>query len=267
MSKNIDDKLLELMYYLKELKRVAVAFSGGVDSTLLLHVAKTALPKRRVKPLLVNTPATPESEIKYAIENAKNMKLNPDILTIDNVKIINENGNGHKRCYYCKKALFSIIVSKANSLGFYYVIEGTNTDDLEDYRPGIKALKELGIISPFIKKDLSKNEIRQLAKRFGLPVWDKPSSACLVSRFPYDVKITNQELQKVELAEDYLKQQGFSLCRVRNFGEKCVIEVNKDRIKDLSEIQDKIKQKLKSIGFNTVEIDENGYKTGNMDKS
>lgn len=265
MNDLFENKFIELKSFIEKLESCAIAFSGGVDSTLLLFSALEALPKEKIKVITIQTPAVTNEEIKDAINITKAFDIKPEIISMDNVKIINSNGNDSLRCYFCKKALFSKIKQHANESGIQHVLEGTNKSDLSGHRPGIKALEELEIISPFLEVNLYKEEIRKLSKILNLPVWNKPASACLVSRFPYNVTITNQEIQKVAQGEDYLKHIGFAVCRVRNFGEKCIIEVAKEKVNDLIELKHMVEQKFKNIGFKTIEINQNGYLTGNMD--
>ncbi|TIH15833.1 ATP-dependent sacrificial sulfur transferase LarE [Marinifilum sp. JC120] len=242
-----------------------IAFSGGVDSTLLLHAAKETLGERALA-ASITTPYVPKWEQDEAMEFAKQVGVKHVVLEIDFPPELRMNPPEH--CYTCKKILFSKLLGVSQEHGFEHVLEGTNIDDLSDYRPGIKALRELGIRSPFVEAKLTKQEIRELSRRFNLSTWDKPSFACLLSRMPMDVEVTDEALRQVEQAEVFLMQIGFPAVRVRHHGEIARIEVPADRLQDFINANEiyEINNKLKEFGYRHITLDLEGYKMGSLNK-
>ncbi|NDV26803.1 ATP-dependent sacrificial sulfur transferase LarE [Desulfovibrio sp. JC010] len=258
-------KYKKLLGILAETDGAVIAFSGGVDSTLLLHTAKEALDHKAIAASIA-TPYVPRWEQGEAKKFARQLGVKHVVVEMDFPEELRMNPPLH--CYTCKKILFSKLLEVAGEHGFKHVLEGTNIDDLSDYRPGIKALRELDIRSPFVEAELSKQDIRELSRRFELPTWDKPSFACLLSRMPVDVEVTDEALQQVEQAEVFLMQIGFPAVRVRHHGEVARIEVPADRIQDFvnaNEIHD-INNKLKEFGYKHVTLDLGGYKMGSLNK-
>ena len=249
---------------LLELEKVVVAFSGGVDSSFLLFMAYKVLGKNNVIAVTANSETYPEKELDAAIKFAKKYGIIHKIFSSCELSSINQMGNPKDRCYYCKKELFSKLLSIAHENGFQHVIEGSNKDDKKDYRPGRKAIKEFSIISPLFEAELKKEDIRILSKQEGLSTWNKPAYACLTSRFPYFKEIKKEALQMVEKAEAFLINIGFHQCRVRYFGDKAQVEVEKSKVKEALSQKDKIEGALKEIGFKVVIIDPAGYRTGRM---
>lgn len=258
------NKYNQLIKKLQELKRVAVAYSGGVDSTLLLFASVEALTKQNVIAIIVKSLAIPQKEIDSAITIATQLRVPYEIIEADVIKIVNETGNDTNRCYYCKKEIFDKIIKLASVKGFYFVVEGTNTDDLSDFRPGLKALKELAVLSPLLDANLTKEEIRKLSRSFDLPTWDKPSSPCLVTRFPYNSEISFSSLNRVYDAENFIHNLGFKICRVRHFENKAIVEVSQDKVNEALLLKDKITQGLNDFGYEEIVIDVKGYKQGKM---
>ncbi|MBN1696871.1 MAG: ATP-dependent sacrificial sulfur transferase LarE [Spirochaetales bacterium] len=261
---DIQKKYAMLKNRLKELGKVIVAYSGGVDSTLLLRCAVEVLGNENVLAVTAGSEMIPASELNDATAYTKDNGIAHLVIAASGLHEINEKGNPPDRCYHCKKSLFLKITAIAEKRNFTHVIEGSNTDDDNDYRPGKKALEECGVLSPLREAGLGKEEIRKLSKAEHLPSWDKPARACLVSRFPYYMTIHNDMLKKVERAEEFLIEQGFTLCRVRCFGDKALIEVEKTRVREARRILQKIESVLHEIGFREVEIDPDGYRTGRM---
>lgn len=259
----MSEKYIELVDYLKKLKKVLIAFSGGVDSTFLLKVAKDALGDDAVA-VTINSPYIPNWEIEEAREYTEKMKIKHDFI---NVGIIDEiKNNPSNRCYLCKKAIFSKIKEKAINEGFDYIIDGTNLDDTKDYRPGIKALKELKIVSPLLECKITKAEIREMSKELSLPTWNKPAYACLLTRIPFDTTLKIDELNRIEKAEKYLIDRGIAAVRVRSHGELARIEIDpalRERLFN-TDLLDEISRKLKEYGFKYVTIDAAGYQMGSL---
>lgn len=256
-------KYLDLMDYLKKLGRVAVAFSGGVDSTFLLKAAKEALGDN-VKAMTISAPYVPRWELEEAGHLAEELGVEHEIIE---VPIINEiKNNPENRCYLCKKALFGIIQMTAEDQGYNYVVDGTNFNDLDDYRPGLKALEELNVKSPLVECKLTKEEIRSLSRELGLGTWDKPVYACLLTRIPYGNELNEEEFQRIEAAEKYLMDIGFRAVRVRSHGNLARIELDKkDRRRLFDEdILENISDKLKGLGFKYVTLDLAGYRMGSF---
>lgn len=245
----------------------AVAFSGGVDSTFLIKVAHEVLGDKLIA-VTATSSTYPERELKEAIKYAEEIGVKHIIISSEELDIEGFASNPKNRCYYCKKELFTKIKDVAKKNGVEYVFDGSNLDDTGDYRPGMQAARELDVISPLKEAGLTKADIRELSKELGLPTWDKPSFACLSSRFPYGKKITIPKLKMVEEAEQYLLDMGIKQVRVRHHGEIARIEVSPaERVKffDL-EVMDKIGEKFKSIGFTYITLDILGYRTGSMNE-
>ncbi len=260
---NINDKYNNLINYLKDLKSVAVAFSGGVDSTLLLKVAKEALGDNAISITIVS-PYIPKWEIREARELVDKIGIKSYFVEVPMLEEI--RSNPEDRCYICKKSVFNKIKDLAREKGIKYIVDGTNADDTKDYRPGMRALKELDVKSPLLDNSINKEEIRVLSKELQLDTWDKPAYACLLSRIPYNQKIKEKDLDRIEKAEVYMMKLGFRAVRVRSHGNLARIEVpQKERVKLFNEdILDKISKELKELGFKYVTVDIEGYKMGSL---
>ncbi|KRU24865.1 subunit A of potassium-transporting ATPase [Clostridium sporogenes] len=260
---NINDKYNNLINYLKDLKSVAVAFSGGVDSTLLLKAAKEALGDNAISITIVS-PYIPKWEIREARELVDKIGIKSYFVEVPMLEEI--RSNPEDRCYICKKSVFNKIKDLAREKGIKYIVDGTNADDTKDYRPGMRALKELDVKSPLLDNSINKEEIRVLSKELQLDTWDKPAYACLLSRIPYNQKIKEKDLDRIEKAEVYMMKLGFRAVRVRSHGNLARIEVpQKERVKLFNEdILDKISKELKELGFKYVTVDIEGYKMGSL---
>ena len=264
----LHDKKLKLEGYLKELGSVAVAFSSGVDSTFLLKAAKDVL-KDNVIAVTARSASFPKRELDEAVKFCEKEDIKQVFVDIDEMSVEGFRENPVDRCYFCKREVFGRIKEAAGSYGIKNVAEGSNIDDNGDYRPGLKAVAELGIKSPLRYAGLTKNEIRELSKELGLPTWDKPSFACLASRFVYGETITKEKLGMVDKAEQLLLDLGFKQFRVRIHGNIARIEVLPDEISKLTEesVRNKVYKTLKELGFAYVTMDLAGYRTGSMNET
>ncbi|MFH1994152.1 MAG: ATP-dependent sacrificial sulfur transferase LarE [Nitrospinota bacterium] len=246
---------------------VLIAFSGGVDSTFLLKTA-SIIPNLNLLGVTALSSTYPKSEQDEAVQLAKEMGVKHTLIDSEELDIPQFADNNPDRCYHCKKELFSKLKEIAKENGLKYVLDGSNADDSSDYRPGSKAVAELGIKSPLQEAGLTKEEIRELSKEMGLPTWDKPAMACLSSRFPYGEKITKDKLAAIEEGERFLRGLGFRQLRLRHHGNIARIELSKDDIKRVIEqnMSQQIIEKIKSLGFAYVTIDLEGYRTGSLNE-
>lgn len=258
-----NEKLQKLKDYLIELGSVAIAYSAGVDSTFLLAVASEVLGDKAVA-ITVNSATFPEQENNDAISFCEKRGIKHYSFEVNQLEIPNFKYNPVDKCYICKKELFSRLISFAKDLGIANVVEGSNMDDMGDYRPGARAIKELSVLSPLQVAGLTKAEIRALSKEMDLPTWNKPSMACLATRFVYGEEITKEKLKMVELAERYLYDLGFSQVRVRVHKDIARIELEQGELSKAVEMSNNITDYLKQLGFDYVTLDLNGYKQGSM---
>lgn len=267
MAMKHQDFLKRLQSNLKKLGSLAVAYSGGVDSTFLLSVAHDVL-KDKVMAITARSATFPEREFMEAFDFIRSAGIKHVVVKSDELKIKGFADNRPDRCYQCKVELFSKFKAVAARYRIQNIAEGSNIDDLGDYRPGTKAIKELGIISPLQDAGFDKDTIRKLSKKMGLPTWDKPSFACLASRFPYGEKITRNKLAMVDKAEQYLLNVGFKQVRVRHHGNMARIEVaesERRKFFDLKLMND-VNKKFREIGFAYCALDLQGYRTGSMNE-
>lgn len=259
------EKYNNLINYLKDLESAAVAFSGGVDSTFLLYAAKEALGDKAMAVTICSNLITSD-EIEDAENYCKEIGIKHLKVFVDEQNIDGFKENPVDRCYICKKHIFSYIKKIAEDEGIKFVVEGSNVDDIDDYRPGMKAIKELDIKSPLKETGFTKDEIRQISKSFGLKTWNMQSAACLASRFEYGEEITTEGLKMVEKSESVLKSIGFSQFRVRVHKNIARIEVPDSEFDKLLEHRLLICNKLKEYGFDYVTMDLKGYRMGSMNE-
>lgn len=256
----------KLKSILKNYGSVLVAFSGGVDSSLLLKIAVETLGDK-VFAFTEASPLHQAWEVAEAQELAKELGVKHMIFTSDELDGSAFSTNPPDRCYICKKLIFARAIDKAKELGLAQVVDGSNVDDLGEYRPGRKALEELQIKSPLLEAGFTKKDIRAESRKLGLPTWNRPSLACLASRFPYGTAITVERLRQVELCETFLRNEGFTVFRVRYHGESARIEVAQSELKRLvaSELRERVTTYFKAAGFTYVAVDLEGFRSGSMD--
>jgi len=265
---NINDKKQRLHALLQELGSVVVAFSGGVDSTLLLRVAVDVLGADRVLALTATSPTYPQFEFEEACKLAKGFGVRQLVVESNELEIPGFAENDRLRCYHCKSELFALCRDKAGELGYAAILDGSNLDDLGDYRPGRKAAEELQVRSPLLEAGLTKAEVRALSRELGLPTADKQAFACLSSRFPYGTRITAERLQQVDRCETFLRHQGIRNYRVRYHDNIARIEVAADEIDRFSDaaLRQAVVAEFKAAGFTYVALDLQGYRTGSMNE-
>lgn len=264
MATSREEKEKKLAILLEKCMPLAVAFSGGVDSTYLLHEAVKA-GKEKVTALIMKTPSVPERELDEAVTFCKSRGISFFVLPADPFSAAGFRENGRDRCYICKHFLFSALLEKAKEEGIPFVADGTNADDTKEFRPGLRALKELDIWSPLAEAGLTKKEIRELSEKEGLPTWNKPSFSCLATRFPYGEELTVEKLRRTEAAENLLAELGFTQRRVRVHGNLARIEVLPAEIPLLLERRDMISSRLEELGFLYTTVDLKGFRSGSMD--
>jgi len=264
---SIEGKEERLKGLLREYDSVVVAFSGGVDSSYLLYVAQLVL-KDKVLAVTAQSPLYPQHHLKKAKDFTHRYRIAHKIITTNEMVSPQFRSNPPSRCYYCKVELFTRLKDIATKKGYKMVVDGSNLDDTSDFRPGLQAARELKVLSPLIDAGITKEDVRYLSRKAGLPTWNVPSSACLASRFPYHTTISEEKLKAVSQGEDFLRELGFRQVRIRHHGEVARIEVLPSEIPHLlaSDMIERVVKKLKSLGFKYITLDLQGYRTGSMNE-
>jgi uncharacterized protein len=264
---NIESKYEVLKNAVRELKTVLVAYSGGMDSTLLLKICVDVLGSKHVVAFTGNAPTFPAKEIQEAMSTASDIgaeyvlsdtEILKDKLFVENTK---------ERCYHCKKNLLCIAAEVAKEKNMIHIADGTNFDDTKDFRPGSAAVKEMGVVSPLLQAKLTKDDIKALSKMLSLPTYNKPPYACLATRISYGTPIDAALLKQIELSEEFIKSIGISQVRVRYHGNVARIEVMESDVDTVLAEQEGIVEGLKRYGFTYVTLDLEGYRTGSMNES
>ena len=263
LSPVLSEKLTELQNNIRRFPKVSIAFSGGVDSTLLLKVAVEVLGEK-VLPITVNGAMLPRSEFAESQALVKEIGATPLVLEADVFSLENFVKNPADRCYHCKKFIFTQIKNAAMENGYDVILDGSNLDDMKDYRPGIKALGELGVFSPLKESGLTKQDIRDISVYYGLPTATKPAMACLATRIPSNTAITPEALAAIEAGEEYLKSLGLTQYRLRLLGDTAKIECDPKDFNAIIQNRLTLVDTLKNLGIKTVTLDLAGYGCGNM---
>jgi len=262
---SIDDKMRSIVNVLKEKGGILVAFSGGVDSSVLAALAYRAL-KNKAIAVTADSQTLAPGELECAKEVAKEIGIRHIVIYYDELSEPEFAKNPVDRCYYCKKGLLRELKKLAALHGMNTIIEGTNISDLKAHRPGHRAVMEEGVYNPFVDFNVTKEEIRKMAHELGLWVADKPSMACLSSRFPYGQRITTEALKRVGAAEDFLRRTGFKVVRVRDHAGIARVELMPDEMPRFLEMREVVVSEFKMLGFSYVTLDLMGFRSGSMDE-
>jgi uncharacterized protein len=263
---SIDDKITSLKKLLMHYNSVLIAFSGGVDSTFLLAVASSVLPRNKLLAVTATSSTYPKEELEFSKRISRALGARHAIIRTHELRDSRFVSNSIQRCYFCKKELFSRIKKIAREKNLNVIADASTLSDLKDFRPGSKAKEELGIRSPLQEAGFTKRDIRRASKKAGLLTWDKPSLACLASRIPYGTAITSEMLENINKAEQFLKRLGFQQVRVRHYGKLCRIEVAKRDIASFVHKRNTIVKKLSELGYNYITLDLEGYRSGSMNE-
>ena len=267
MNSDLEGKKDRLAAILRRHAPLAIAYSGGVDSTYLVAAAAEAL-GTGVLAITVQAPIHSRREIAQAVETAASIGVRHVVIPLAEMNDPEFSANPPERCYICKRIVFGEILRRAAAMGVIHLAHGVNLDDLGDYRPGLKAAEEMGVLAPLVEAGLTKSDIRELSRAKGLPTWNRPSMACLASRVPYGRPITPAVLAMIEAAEEFLQDLGFAGCRVRHHGEVARIEVPARDLERMAAeaTRGPVVARLRAIGFAHVALDLEGYTTGSLNR-
>ncbi len=265
MKKGISDKFKYLKKLIAEQKSLLIAFSGGVDSSFLLKIAVDVLKEKTIA-VTTHSAIYKTSELEFSKNFAKKLKIKHIIINVNELSNQEFASNPYDRCYHCKSMLFDRLAEIAREHNLNKVADGTNYDDITDYRPGMTAASEFNVFSPLKDAGLTKKDIRFLSHELNLPTWDKASQPCLSTRFPYGTKIIEEKLALVEKAEDFIQGLGFKNFRVRISEDKARLEIDKIEMNELitEKLFKQIETRLKEIGYKSVVLDPSGYRSGSM---
>jgi len=259
-------KLTKLKKILKRYGSCLIAFSGGVDSALLLKVTSLVLPNNRILAVTADSTTYPKKELVSAKNFVRKLGVKHKIIKTTELKNKRFISNPVNRCYFCKKELFSRLSSLSKKLNLNFVLDGSTLSDKSDFRPGSKAKKEFKVRSPLQEAGMFKEDVRLLSRKIGLNTWNKPSLACLASRIPYGTKISLSLLRKINKAETILRKEGFSQVRLRHYDGLCRIEVSKNEINGLLRQREHLIDRLKDLGYNYITVDLEGYRSGSLNE-
>jgi pyridinium-3,5-biscarboxylic acid mononucleotide sulfurtransferase len=266
ISAELIDKLNELKTWFESRKGSIVAFSGGIDSALVLFLARQFQGKERAIGVISNSESLKSKDFNEAKSFCDQYDIRLEVIKTNELEDERYNQNPIDRCFFCKEHLFKDLSAMKEKFTGYDVLSGTNFDDLGDYRPGIDAASKYAVLSPLVNCKVTKSQLRSIAQHFGLPNWDKPASPCLSSRIPYNQSVTAEKLRQVEAAENLLNQFGFDDVRVRHYGDYGKIEVHKEDLKRLKLIEGEVVPKIVALGFGRCEIDPEGLVSGKLNR-
>jgi len=266
LNTSLKEKLTALGQWYSQRKGSLVAFSGGIDSTLVLYLARKFQGREHAVGVISNSESLKNKDFKLAQSFCEEFDIQLRVIKTEELSDSRYSQNPVNRCFFCKDHLFHDLQEMKNEYPGFEILSGTNYDDLGDYRPGIDAAQKNQVISPLVDCKITKDEIREIARHFNLPNWNKPASPCLSSRIPYNQAVTLEKLKQIEAAEDILNSFGFEDVRVRHYGTFGKIEVQKADLEKLLNIKDLVISQIKSLGFQCVEIDEEGLVSGKMNR-
>lgn len=266
LSLQLQNKIQVLEQWFSKRKGSIVAFSGGIDSTLVLFLARKFQGKQNAVGVISNSESLKNKDFELAKDFCTTFDVNLEVIKTEELADERYNQNPENRCYFCKEHLFHDLQSIKEKYPEFDVLSGTNYDDLGDYRPGLQAAAKYKVLSPMVDCNLTKDELRQIARHFELPNWDKPASPCLSSRIPYNHQITREKLRQVEDAENILNDFGFKDVRVRHYGTYGQIEVKKEELEKLLLVENEVINRIKKVGFADLKIDKEGLVSGKLNR-
>ena len=266
LNTSLKEKLTELGQWYSQRKGSLVAFSGGIDSTLVLYLARKFQGRDNAIGVISNSESLKNKDFKLAQLFCEEFDIQLRVIKTEELSDLRYSQNPINRCFFCKDHLFNDLQEMKKEFPDFEILSGTNYDDLGDYRPGIDAAQKNQVLSPLVDCKLTKDEIREIARYFNLPNWNKPASPCLSSRIPYNQAVTFEKLKQIESAEDLLNSYGFEDVRVRHFGTFGKIEVKKEDMEKLLPIRDQVISEIKRFGFERIEIDEEGLVSGKLNR-